>query len=164
MDVSELFPSKYLKAADATPALALTIARVVWEKMKDKDGNEEDKPVMFFYEQEKGMVLNRTNANTVTHLYGSDVDKWTGQRVVLGTEVVTAFGESKPALRFKNEEAKSADPVVQAFWNMIADMRMTREEGLAHLKEFKGNFTKALAGLVGDDTAPVAQPAEDMPF
>jgi hypothetical protein len=106
MDVSVLFPSKYLKAADATPPLTLTIKRVSWEKMKDQEGNEEDKPVIWFAEQEKGMVLNRTNANTITDLYGPDVDRWTGQRVVLGTEMVTAFGATKPALRFKREDVK----------------------------------------------------------
>jgi hypothetical protein len=106
MDVNNLFPSKYLKASDATPSITLTVKGVTWEKMKDKDGNEEEKPVIYFNEQTKGMVLNRTNANTLTHLYGSETDKWVGQRVVLGTEIVTAFGESKPALRFKNEEVK----------------------------------------------------------
>jgi hypothetical protein len=106
MDVTELFPSKYLKAADATPPLTLTIQRVSWEKMKDQEGNEEDKPVIWFNEQEKGMVLNRTNANTLTALFGSETNAWSGQRVVLGTEIVTAFGATKPALRFKNEDVK----------------------------------------------------------
>jgi len=106
MDVNTLFPSKYLKADDATPPITLTIKRVSWERMKDQDGNEEDKPVIWFNEEEKGMVLNRTNANTLTALFGSETDRWTGQRVVLGTEMVTAFGATKPALRFKHEEVK----------------------------------------------------------
>jgi hypothetical protein len=105
-DVSELFPSKFLKAADATPALTLTIARVSQEIMKNQEGEEEVKPVIWFLEQEKGMVLNRTNANTLTALFGSKVETWTNQRVVLGTEIVTAFGATKPALRFKSEEVK----------------------------------------------------------
>jgi hypothetical protein len=106
MDVNTLFPSKYLKADDATPPITLTVKRVSWERMKDQDGNEEDKPVIWFNEEEKGMVLNRTNANTLTALFGSETDRWTGQRVVLGTEMVTAFGATKPALRFKHEEVK----------------------------------------------------------
>jgi len=104
MDVTELFTSKYLKAADATPAITVTVQRVSWEKMKDQDGNEENKPVIWFVEQEKGMVLNRTNAGTLTALFGSDVNKWIGQRAILGTEMVTAFGATKPALRFRNED------------------------------------------------------------
>lgn len=105
-DVSELFPSKYLKAADATPALTLTIARVSQETMKNQEGKEEIKPVIWFLEKEKGMVLNRTNANILATQLGDKVENWTNQRVVLGTEMVTAFGDTKPALRFKTEEVK----------------------------------------------------------
>ena len=106
MDVNTLFPSKYFKADDATPPIILTVKRVSWERMKDQEGNEEDKPVIWFNEEEKGMVLNRTNANTLTSLFGAETDRWTGQRVTLGTEMVTAFGATKPALRFKHEEVK----------------------------------------------------------
>jgi hypothetical protein len=106
MDVNTLFPSKYLKAQDATPPVTLTIRTVVQEKMKNADGEEEVKPVVYFLEQEKGMVLNRTNAGTLTALFTPETEKWVNQRVVLGTEIVTAFGQSKPALRFKNEEVK----------------------------------------------------------
>lgn len=106
MDVNTLFPSKYLKAADATPPITLTVSRIIQEKMKNADGEEEVKPVIYFLEHEKGMVLNRTNAGTLTALFGAETDKWINQRVVLGTEIVTAFGQSKPALRFKNEDVK----------------------------------------------------------
>jgi hypothetical protein len=118
-DVSDLFPSKYLKASDATPPVTVTITRLSKEKMKNKEGVESEKNVIFFSELEKGMVLNITNANTLANLFGSDTDTWIGEHVILGTEIVTAFGESKPALRFKNEDVGfSHDDLVKRYFKL----------------------------------------------
>jgi hypothetical protein len=110
MDVNDLFPSKYLKASDADPALTVTIQRIVQETMKNRDGKEETKPVIFFVEHEKGMVLNRTNAKTLEDLFGTDTDNWISERVVLAAVEVDAFGETKPALRFKKETPAMSRP------------------------------------------------------
>jgi hypothetical protein len=104
--VSDLFPSRYLAASDAIPPLTLTIARLTKEKMKNRDGDEEVKNVIFFADAEKGMVLNKTNAGILEQLFGSDTDGWMNQRVTLGTEEVEAFGKRQPALRFKQAEVK----------------------------------------------------------
>lgn len=101
MDVNDLFPSKYLKHSDAEPDIIVTISRITQEKMKNNDGKEEQKPVIYFSEQEKGMVLNRTNANTLAELFGSDIGNWTGERVTLTSVEVDAFGKMQKALRFK---------------------------------------------------------------
>lgn len=103
MNTDTLFPSKFLKADDAIPALTLTISRVVQETMKNQEQEEEIKPVVYFAEEEKPMVLNRTNCNVLIALYGKETDGWVGKKVILGTDMVTAFGQTKPALRFKNE-------------------------------------------------------------
>jgi ethanolamine ammonia-lyase large subunit len=102
-DINDLFPSKYLKAADAEPEVTLTIARVSKESMKNKEGKDELKPVIFFQELEKGMVLNKTNAATLTAMYTSTIENWTGQKVVLCAAEVSAFGEMQKALRFRQE-------------------------------------------------------------
>ena len=104
--INDLFPSKYLKAADADPALTLTIARVTQEKMKNNEGEEETKPVIFFAEETKGMVLNRTNANILTDLFGDIIEHWTGQRVTLCAVEVDAFGKLQKALRFRSDTPK----------------------------------------------------------
>lgn len=106
MDVNDLFPSKYLKHTDAEPDIIVTISRITQEKMKNNDGEEEQKPVIYFSEQEKGMVLNRTNANTLAELFGSDIGNWTGERVTLTSVEVDAFGKMQKALRFKAASPK----------------------------------------------------------
>ena len=104
--INDLFPSKYLKAADAENDITLTIAKVSTEKMKDQDGKEETKPVIHFTEVDKGMVLNKTNANVLTDLFGETIEEWTGHRVTLCAVDVDAFGKIQKALRFRAEPPK----------------------------------------------------------
>lgn len=89
MDINKAFPSKYLKAADAEDGdLLLTVARVKVENVGAK-GKDEQKPVVYFTEHEKGMVLNKTNAKMLSKIAKSDdTDDWTGTKVrVIATEV-----------------------------------------------------------------------------
>ena len=104
--LNDLFPSKYLKAADAEPDLTLTIAKVGKESLKNRDGEEEVKPIVFFTEHEKGMVLNKTNGNVLGDLFGDEVENWTGQRITLCSVDVDAFGKIQKALRFRAEPPK----------------------------------------------------------
>ena len=103
MKINDMFPSKYLKASDAESPLTLTISKVTTETMKARDGSEESKPVVFFSEQDKGMVLNKTNARTLSSMYGEETNEWVGKRATLISVEVDAFGELQKALRFKNE-------------------------------------------------------------
>ena len=104
--IDDLFPSKYLKAADAAPDLTLTIAKVGKENLKNRDGEEELKPIVYFADHDKGMVLNKTNGNVLSDLFGPEVEGWTGQRVTLCAVDVDAFGKIQKALRFRAEPPK----------------------------------------------------------
>ena len=101
--VQDLFPSKYLKASDAEIDLVLTIAKVTKEKMQNRDGEEEIKPVISFTESQKSMVLNKTNGDTLAALFGDTIENWTGQKVILCAVDVDAFGKIQKALRFRAE-------------------------------------------------------------
>ena len=58
--VSDAFPSNYLKAADLNNrTVKVAIDKVTFEEI----GQEKDKkPVMYFADVKKGLVLNKTNA------------------------------------------------------------------------------------------------------
>ena len=61
MDINSAFPSNYLKAADLRGGrVTVAIDSVVIENIGD-----EDKPIVYFQGKEKGLVLNKTNANMV---------------------------------------------------------------------------------------------------
>jgi hypothetical protein len=132
--MNDLFPSKYLKAADADPDLILTIARIAKEKMQNQDGEEEVKPVIYFVESEKGMVLNKTNGNALTGMFGETVEEWTGQRVTLAAVDVDAFGKIQKALRFRAKAPKvSRDDLLKRYNKLFAE---AGEVGVEDLETF----------------------------
>ncbi len=91
--VSQMFPSKFLQAADIEgQSFNLTVSRLTQEEVSDS----EQKWIIYFNEATKGMVLNRTNANTLEFLYGGDSDAWIGKPIVLFTEMTSFMG--KPCL------------------------------------------------------------------
>lgn len=103
MKLSQLFPSRYLKADDIDGDTPVIIKELVFDKMKDEDGKEEEKPVLLFKGVEKGLVLNKTNAQRIEEQHGDETDNWPGKRITLTTESVTAFGKTQWAIRVKPE-------------------------------------------------------------
>lgn len=97
MDYNEFFPSKYLKADDfEDDSPIVVIKRITVEEVgKDKDR----RPILFFEGEEKGIVLNKTNATNIARAYGTDTDGWMGKKIQIGTEMVSFNGETKPAIR-----------------------------------------------------------------
>lgn len=97
MNINEAFPSKYLKASDIDESgMSVTIANVTEEEVgKDK----EVRPVLYFDGEEKGIILNKTNATNISKLYGYETDDWIGKKVQLGTAWVDFQGQSVEAIR-----------------------------------------------------------------
>ena len=60
---------------------------------------EDTKPVLYFEEKEKGLVLNKTNANTIAAAYGEETDDWVGAEIVLYETMVEFQGQRKPGIR-----------------------------------------------------------------
>jgi hypothetical protein len=132
MKANDMFPSKYLKASDAETDLTLTVSRLAKETMKNRDGQDEEKYVIFFAEQEKGMVLNKTNKNTLVDLYGEETDDWIGKKVILTAVDVDAFGETQAALRISHKKpAIDKQKLLDAYGKLYAKAKKLDVEGLA---------------------------------
>lgn len=115
MKLSEVYPSKFLKGDDIEQETPVIITKLVFEKMKDEDGREEEKPVLLFKGVDKGLVLNKTNATRIADQHGDETDNWPGKRITLTTESVTAFGKTQWAIRVKPERPVTGKkPLVQA--------------------------------------------------
>jgi len=99
MKISSAFPSEYLRASDLMGReVTATIKNVVLEEV----GRErEERPVLYFRGKEKGLVLNKTNANTIAALFGDDTDDWTGGEVTLFEAQVEYQGKMTPSIRVK---------------------------------------------------------------
>ena len=102
MNINTAFPSKYLKAADCDDHdLVLTIARVKMETI-GQGQKAEQKPVVYFSEQDKGFVLNKTNAKMIARLAKSeDTDEWTGTKIRLVSAEVEFQGDLVMSLRVR---------------------------------------------------------------
>lgn len=70
------------------------------EKVKDLQGKETDCFVAYFYgDNQKPMVLNKTNCKTIEKLYGPDIEQWIGKEIIITSQKVKAFGDVVDALR-----------------------------------------------------------------
>jgi hypothetical protein len=102
MRIGDQFPSKYLKAADAEEGdLNMTIARIKMEIVGIGKGAE-NKPVVYFKEHEKGIVLNKTNASMISKIAKSDdTDDWIGVSMRIVAADVEYQGELMRGLRVR---------------------------------------------------------------
>lgn len=103
MRISDQFPSDYLRAVDVEEELTLVISNVDVQKIGD-----DNKPVLYFAGKEKGMVLNKTNAGTISQLYGDDTDDWRGEAITLFSAMVSFQGKNVPAIRVKAPSKRKA--------------------------------------------------------
>lgn len=109
MRVSEAFPSNYVKAAD----LRGNNARVVIDRVKIEEIGDDRKPVLYFQGKEKGLVLNKTNANNISVLYGDDMEEWQGKEIILFPAMVDFQGRTVEAIRVRgvpHKERATASP------------------------------------------------------
>jgi len=94
--LKDLFPSKYLKADDLPRPVLVTISDVAEETMNDGKA----KPVVSFLEEEKSLVMNKTNAERIADITGSNnTDDWIGHQVVIYRDVVMFQGKTTPCVR-----------------------------------------------------------------
>lgn len=99
MKLDDLYPSKWLKASDLQGRqVVCTIQRVTVEDLGDGS-----KPVVYFTGKEKGLVLNRTNADTIAAALGDDTDRWPGGKVTLFSAKVSFKGTMTDAIRLTAE-------------------------------------------------------------
>ena len=95
MRISSAFPSPYLKAADLQGRrVPVKISRVEMQEFTD-----EVKPVVYFEGKPKGLVLNKTNANTISAAYGDETEDWEGKETVLYEAEVEYQGRRMPGIR-----------------------------------------------------------------
>lgn len=114
-NVGEMFPSKWLTKEDVGKGKLVRIKGVKLDKVFDpKTNGEVEKWCMFFQGEEKGMVLNVTNAQLCAQIFESeDTDEWKGKPIVLFNDMnVHAFGKQGGIrVRAPKQGAKLPEPV-----------------------------------------------------
>lgn len=142
MKMNEIYPSKYLKADDLQGRdVRVTMQNVELEKI-----GEDMKPVLYFKGKDKGVVLNKTNAGTISIAYGDDTEDWFDQPLILFSVMVDFQGKVAPAIRCRAPTAKD---------NKAAAPR--REDPIS-----SGPLPQRVTGGVSDNLVQV--PDDSIPF
>ncbi len=113
MRTTNLFPSRYVKAGDldAGPQTMAIRELVVEEIGQGKD--RQDKPVLYFHNRDKGLVLNVTNTRTIEDAYGTETDDWLGKSIELFSAKVDFKGDRVDAVRVRVPKSASADDLLE---------------------------------------------------
>jgi len=115
MNVNQLFPGEFLRAADIKGQRIM----VIMEKITmEKVGDDGDKPALHFVGKDKALILNKTNTNMIAYRYGQETDAWMGQQIALHVEPVQFRDKIVDAIRVILPE--QAEPAVGQLQGALA--------------------------------------------
>ena len=81
----------------------VTIREVKREVVQNQQGKEEC-TVAHFVENEKPLILNKTNADAIAKVWGTPyIEDWAGHKIILKVKKVSAFGDMVDAVRVSKE-------------------------------------------------------------
>ena len=100
MRISSAFPSKYLKASDIPDGREAHV-KIDTVQMESMETTGDEKPVVYFVDKEKGLVLNKTNADAISVAYGDDTEQWHGMPIILFATTTSFGGRTVPCLRVR---------------------------------------------------------------
>jgi hypothetical protein len=92
--------SKFLKAQDLTTEKKFKIKSVTAEEV-GAGRDKEKKLVVWFSNDDRGLVLNKTNNRTLRGAFGDDCAGWAGKIVVIFPTMAEFRGDMKPCLRVR---------------------------------------------------------------
>lgn len=131
MNVYDLFPTRFIAAADLNgKSFTLTIRSVTLEDMQSHDNKTVTKPVAWFTNATKGLVLNRTNTMIIAALHGPETDHWAGKQIVIYATQVRAFGKLEPAIRVREEIPAQPKPHPEGSRQAVQVEEQSAPEGL----------------------------------
>jgi hypothetical protein len=97
---SDYDKSKYLRAEDLPREKKFRIKSATEELVKG-DRGEEKKLVVWFTNDERGLVLNKINNRTIRGAFGDDCAGWAGKIIVIFPTMVDVRGKMTAALRVR---------------------------------------------------------------
>jgi len=98
MHIDQLYPSRFLRCAD----LNGQPMRVVIKGLSREDVSGEQKVVLSFTNNAKGLILNKTNGRAIAKALGCDDTKdWRGKSITLVPAVTDFKGDTVDCIRVR---------------------------------------------------------------
>jgi hypothetical protein len=104
---SDFDKSRFLKAADLSGEKKFRIKNVTAEVVGTGD-EKEHKLVVWFTNDERGLLLNKTNLRTLRGAFGDNTETWREKIFVIFPTMVDIRGKMVPALRVRIPAPKQA--------------------------------------------------------
>jgi hypothetical protein len=92
--------SRFLRAEDLAQEKTLRIKKAT-EEVVGNGADREKKLAIWFTNEQRGLLLNRTNNRTIRSAYGDDVEGWAGKLIVVFPTETEMRGRVVPCLRVR---------------------------------------------------------------
>ena len=96
---NQALPSKYFKKEDFNPPRVLKIREIQIKEIEDSNGNVEKKGVLYFENEDSGIVLNGTRWEDCEKITGTvgqnDAELWAGHHIEAWLDPDVKFGNKK---------------------------------------------------------------------
>jgi hypothetical protein len=114
MNINEIYASQssFLKAEHLPPGIEVPVTIESFEET-ELDGKK--KIVLKFQGKEKGLALNKTNAMTIAHVHGPEVQGWLGKSIFLYSTKVDYSGQMVDAIRVRVAVQQAQDDNIPGF-------------------------------------------------
>ena len=142
----KLTNTEYLGSYALQPGeeLIVTIKDFKQDNVVGMNGSKELKTVVTFVENVKPMVLNRTNAKTITKLFGTHyMEQWKGRQIQIFVENgIKAFGEIVDGIRVRPFLPKVDKPICEECGKELVPINGRSPQALAQYTQ--KNYHKVL--------------------
>lgn len=128
----EIFESDWLGSIDlGGKDLTLKIVLVEKAEVFNPATNKKSFKLAFRFDgQQKGMIVNRTNATTISKLYGTEAEKWAGKSITLypttckvGRETTTCLRVREKVPGVAKQEPSNELTLVQKYAARLAELK-----------------------------------------
>jgi hypothetical protein len=99
--LDDYYPKKFLSPADVDEDTIVTITEVGEDTFKDDNGEQRKKPILYFKERVKPLILNKTNFERIAEVAGDDTEGWHATRLILYRDKVNMRGKSVDTVRVR---------------------------------------------------------------
>jgi hypothetical protein len=152
---SDFNKSRFLKAEDIDGEKKFRIKDVIPEKIGD---DKEEKLVVWFTNDKRGLVLNQTNLRVLRAAFGDPVKDWIGKIIVIFTMLVDNRGKMTPGLRVRIPPPKQSPATAEP-----PQQPVKSGNGAAAPSPTSGNGAAAAPAAAAPPAAPVVDDPELAP-